>query len=177
MHDESKVRAVLVHLEKELGKIQELQQLSEGVYYISLQQSAKPICSEYYAVLADSPVISPEAKAYGESLPDHPGLLMYLLEVPHTEYMIVRYEFYRHYVHNHIPLPDGETLRSAALAGMECHSEYFGSYPVPPITPYGLTVRHRSMANGIYWLETDQAVQMLAVTYLCIVVKDTNPCG
>ena len=166
MHEEfKKIRAVLVNLEKELGKIQKIQQLSEGVYYISLQQPAKPICSEYYVVLADSPVISLEAKAYGESLPGHPGLLMYLLEDPHTEYMIVRYELYRHYVRNRIPLPDGETLRSAALTGMECHPQYFGSHPVPSITPHGLTVRHRSMANGVYWLETDQAVQMLAVTY------------
>ena len=57
MHEEfKKIRAVLVNLEKELGKIQKIQQLSEGVYYISLQQPAKPICSEYYVVLADSPV-------------------------------------------------------------------------------------------------------------------------
>lgn len=150
---------------EDIGETKDLQQLGEGVYCISLQQPAKPICSEYYVVLADSPVISPEAKAYGESLPGHPGLLMYLLEDPHTEYMIVRYELYRHYVRNHIPLPDGETLRSAALTGMECHPEYFGSYPVPSITPHGLTVRHRSLANGVYWIETDQAVQMLAVTY------------
>lgn len=81
---------------EDIGETKELQQLSEGVYYLSLQQPAKPICSEYYVVLADSPVISSEAKAYGESLPGHPGLLMYLLEHPHTEYMIVRYELYRH---------------------------------------------------------------------------------
>ena len=148
-----------------LGETKEIQQLSQGVYYLSLQQSGNLFCSEYYAVLADSPVISPEAKAYGESFTGHPELLMYLLEAPHTEYMIVRYELYRHYVRNHIPLPDGETLRSVALTGMECHPEYFGAYPVPSITPHGLTVRHRAMTNGVYWLETDQAIQMLAVTY------------
>ena len=165
MKQESEIRAVLVSLENELGKIREIQQLSSGVYYLSIQPPTKLICSEYYIVLANSPVISPEAKAYGESLPDHPELLMYPLEDPHTEHMVVRYELYRHYVRSHIPLPDGETLHSAALTGMEYHPEYFGAYPVPFVTPHGSVVRHRALTNGVYWLETDQAVQMLAITY------------
>ena len=149
----------------DLGETKETQQLGEGVYYWSVQHPAQPFCSEYYIVLATSPIISPEAKAYGESLPDHPELLLYPMEDPHTEHMVVRYELYRHYVRRHILLPDGETLLSAALAGMEHHPEYFGNYPVPIITPHGSVVRHRSLTNGVYWLETDQAVQMLAVTY------------
>ena len=149
----------------DLGETKETQQLGEGVYSWSVQHPTQPFCSEYYIVLATSPIISPEAKAYGESLPDHPKLLLYPMEDPHTEHMVVRYELYRHYVRRHIPLPDGETLLSAALAGMEHHPEYFGNYPVPIITPHGSVVRHRTLTNGVYWLETDQAVQMLAVTY------------
>jgi len=165
MEDESKIKAVLSNLEDKYGKIHEMQQLSQGAYYISLQSPARPFCSEYYAIFADSPVISPEAKAYGKPAPNHPELLMYPLDDPYAGYMVVRYEIYRYYACSHIPLPDVETLHSIALTGMEYHPEYFGNFPIPSSTPHGLTVRHRALANGVYWIETDQAVQMLAVTY------------
>lgn len=155
----------LFALTENIGEAKAIQQLSQGVYYLSVQHSAGQSCSEYYAVLVDSPIISPEAKAYGQPAPDHPELLLYSLDAPGAGHMIVRYELYRYYVHSHIPLPDGETLRSVALVGMENHPEYFGNYPVPSATPRGYTVRHQALANGIYWLETDQAARMLAVTY------------
>ena len=34
-----------------------------------------------------------------------------------------------------------------------------------PLTPRGFTVRHKTILNGVYWLETDRCEEMLAVCY------------
>ena len=76
------------------------------------------------------------------------------LEVPLCieayHYEILKYKT----MHNH-PLPEGESLQDTALYGMELCPDYFGTYPVPPQTPWGRTLRHRPLDNGIYWMETD----------------------
>ena len=58
-----------------------------------------------------------------------------------------------------------DSLYTAALYGAEEHPDYFGAFPVPSFTPRGFTVRHKTILNGVYWLETDRCEEMLAVCY------------
>ena len=76
---------------------------------------------------------------------------------------IIDYELGKHRVKNH--LPQEQTLHDIALDAAEYHPEYFGAYPVPFHTPRGYTTRHWTLANGIYWLETDLCEEVLAVCY------------
>lgn len=78
-------------------------------------------------------------------------------------YMIVDFEISRYKKLYHLPANPYEPLYAAALYAMEQHPEYFGDIPVPTITPRGYTVRYKTLASGIYWLETDRCEQMLAV--------------
>lgn len=77
----------------------------------------------------------------------------------------MHYEILKYETTHGLPLPEGESLRDAALYGMELCPDYFGTYPVPPQTPWGFTLRHRPLDNGIYWMETDQCAEVLAVSY------------
>ena len=43
--------------------------------------------------------------------------------------------------------------------------DYFGNYLVPILTPWGRTIRHKVIANGLYWLETERCQRGLAVAY------------
>ena len=38
-------------------------------------------------------------------------------------------------------------------------------YPVPFLTPWGRTLRHRPLDNGVYWIETERCVEVLALCY------------
>ena len=78
---------------------------------------------------------------------------------------IVRYELYKYRLQHGLPLPEQSALRDTAVYGMELHPEYFGPYPVPLHTPRGNTVRHKRLLNGVYWIETDQCRELLAVCY------------
>lgn len=155
----------LMTLRSAFDEVIDLTTLCPGVYYLAARQPDESFCTEYYAVMRDTPILSVEAKAYGKPVPNCPEWLLYSLHQPDSGQDVVRYELFRHYVQNNIPLPDGYSLHSAALSGMEHHPEYFGTYPVPPLTPLGRTVRHRSLSNGICWLETDRALQALSVAY------------
>ena len=77
---------------------------------------------------------------------------------------IIEYEIFKYRVLHHLPLPEGETLHGCAVYAAELHPEYFGMLPVPALTPWGYTTRHRALANGIYWIETDQCEEVLAVS-------------
>ena len=37
--------------------------------------------------------------------------------------------------------------------------------PVPAVTPWGYTTRHRALENRIYWIETDQCEEVLALCH------------
>ena len=152
-------------LHSAFDEVSDLTPLCPGLYYLAAKQTDELFCTEYYAAARDTPVLFSEAKAYGKPLPGCPELLLYSLHQPDSGQDVVRYELFRYYVQNRLPLPEGYTLHSAALHGMEHHPEYFGTYPVPPLTPFGCTLRHRSLSNGICWLETDRAMQALSVAY------------
>ena len=116
-------------------------------------------------VRRDSPAIPREAKTYGVPLPQYPMLLSYALDEADNGHRIVRYELYKYRLQHGLPLPEQSALHDTAVYGMELHPEYFGPYPVPLHTPRGNTVRHKRLLNGVYWIETDQCRELLAVCY------------
>lgn len=152
-------------LEAELGEIREAEQLCPGVYMLSVRDEEAAFGQDYFAVMEDTPVISPEVKSYGKRLPEFPRVLLYSTEQPDSGWMLVRYEWYRYQSRNKFSLPEYETLQSAAFLGREQHPEYFGEIPVPFSTIKGNTLRSKTLANGIYWIETDMCEEILAVAF------------
>ena len=149
-------------LARELGEAHYWEQECPGVYYLSIRPTIRN-GGEFYVVLENAP-ISQEARAMGRQLAGGP-VLVYLLEGEDGAWAAVEYEVLRYRTQHGIPLPEGKSLRAAALYGMEQCPDYFGTYPVPPMTPWGYTLRHRPLDNGIYWMETDQCVEVLAVCH------------
>lgn len=137
-----------------------------GVCHIAIHgEGDTSLAREYYIVETDTPVISKAAKAYGNTVPGYSRLLLYPHQDLYSGYKIIEYEIAKYLVGNGYTLPDGDTLREIELFNMEYHPEYFGEYPVPNVTPKGLTIRHSRLVNGAYWVETDQAEHFLTICY------------
>ncbi len=105
-----------------------------------------------------------EARAIGRRL-EGISALIYRLEAEDGAWAAVEYEILRYKAAHGLPMPEGKSLRVAALYGAELRPDYFGAYPVPFLTPWGHTLRHRLLDNGIYWIEAERCVEVLAVCY------------
>ena len=149
----------------ELGELCSAELECPKVYHLAVKPETDhcPFPMEYYLVLDDAP-ISKEARGYGTPLENGQGLV-FPLEQDGSGAKIIEYEIFRYRVLHHIPLPEGETLHGCAVYAAELYPEYFGMLPVPALTPWGYTTRHRALANGIYWIETDQCAEILAVCH------------
>ena len=151
-------------LTAELGEVNRAELLSPGVYFLVGKKGAH--YPEMYVVMADALAISEKARGYGQELPGHPDLRIYELDQPGSGRHIIDFELRRYRMKCHLPEVEGEdSLYTAALYGAEEHPDYFGAFPVPSLTPRGYTVRHKTIMNGVYWLETDRCEEMLAVCY------------
>lgn len=131
-----------------------------GVYYLTVKGYG-----EFYIVEQASPIISDTAKSYGKRCSDYADLLFYSLADVRSGSKIVDYELEKYAVDNGVPEHDSATLHNAAAYGTEDHPEYFGAYPAPIHTPWGYTLRYQCIENGIFWLETDQRKEALAICY------------
>lgn len=147
----------------ELGTVTEAELIMPGVYDAILEFSETGLAVEAFIVLSNTGEISTAAKRYGKADPDYPDLLVYSEDETGNTRYIVGYELFRYKILHHLPLPEGETIRGIAAAGAEMYPDYFGGYPVPFHTPWGCTTRHKIIANGLYWLETEQCRCGLAV--------------
>ena len=154
-------------VEGELGEIQFFSEECPGVYVLSCRQDEGP-CREFYLVEETASMIPPGVKKLGRRLASCPDLLAYEIENPSGGQKIVEYEVNKFRAAQGIPLPDGMTLRDIALDGMELNPEYFGTFPVPSVTPWGCTLRHKAIDNGVYWLETEGG----RVLALCGILED-----
>ena len=154
-------------LTAELGEVVTVELKSPGVYYIATKKAGDiPECPEVYVVTADAPAISEKAWTYGQEFPGHPDLRVYDMLQPKSGRYIIDFEMRRYQIKCHLPeIEDEDSLYTAALYGAEEHPDYFGAFPVPSFTPRGFTVRHKTILNGVYWLETDRCEEMLAVCY------------
>lgn len=164
MNQKDEFQPVIGSLWMGLGEVQAANRECPGVWYASVKPDpASAACEEYYAVSAGAGTISKEAKKYGQPSPDGPEVLLYPLYGEDGGWKIIQYEVQKYQTVNRIPLPEGVTLLETAWEGMEAHPAYFGSYPVPAATPWGRTMRHRAISNGIYWLETERCGQAAAI--------------
>lgn len=154
-------------VEGELGEIQFFSEECPGVYVLSCRQDEGP-CREFYLVEESASMIPPSVKKLGRRLASCPNLLAYEIENPSGGQKIVEYEVNKFRAAHGLPLPDGVTLRDIALDGMGLNPEYFGTFPVPSVTPWGPTLRHKAIDNGVYWLETE-GERVLA---LCGILED-----
>lgn len=152
---------LLSTLESEIGVILSSEEICPGVYFIVAKDDNCILSKEYY-VVSETSVIFPKVRAYGQ---ERSGLRLYSVDTPRSGWRIAAYESRRYLLKSGIPLQDEETLHSFTVSAMEYHPEYFGKYPVPLHTPHGYTLRHREFENGIYWIETDQGEDVLAVCY------------
>lgn len=154
-------------LTSELGKISEAAEISPGVYSLLAKKEDISVSGEYYVVTADAPAISEEARSYGRKYDAHPDLCVYDQLEPNSGRRIIDFEVRRYQIKHHLPVIVNveDELYSIAIYGMEENPEYFGTYPVPMITPRGCTVRHKTIINGVYWLETERCEKILAVAY------------
>ncbi len=147
----------------ELGVVTEATLVMPGVYDVILESSETGVAAEGFVVLRSAVEISDMAKRYGKSAPDYPEFLIYMEDSTGNSRYIIGYELFRYRVLHQLALPEGESIRSIATIGAEMYPEYFGNYPVPLLTPWGYTTRHKIIANGLYWLETEQCQRGLAI--------------
>ena len=145
-------------LEEKIGEILYTDRVMPGTYYIETDQS-KRFSHEYYAVLETAPIAA-KVQKYGEKMG---RLRLFAWDDPHSGCKIVKYEINKYRI-----AADGEYLsealfRDMSLHAMELHPEYFGTFPVPFHTNHGYTLLHRTLSNGIYWLETSECKELLAV--------------
>lgn len=161
-------------VEKQYGKIHDAEDLGAGVYYISTYLPEDRYAGgEYFLVTADSPAISDAAHAYGTWLPTNPVTYLYSCE----DYFekgrwVVSYELHKYLTDHGIPLPEGESLQDDIARGMEVCPEYFGEFPIPVETPWGVPIQADKVGNGVFWLKTEQEGWVLAVA--CPVYDDIN---
>ena len=146
-------------LAQELGEITRCETECPGIYYLMVQPVEDIATPEYYVIFEDS-LASQELRAMGRRLECVPAWV-YPLDMGDGLDHVIEYEVLRYKTMHGLPIPDGTSLRT--LYGMELCPEYFGTYPVPFRTPWGCTLRHRPLDAGVYWIETDRCVQVLAV--------------
>lgn len=147
----------------ELRVVTEADLVMPGVYDVILESSETGTAAEGFIVHRSAADISDMAKRYGKPAPAYPELLIYTEDNTGNSRYIIGYELFRYRILHQLALPEGENIRSIAAIGAEMYPEYFGSYPVPLRTPWGYTTRHKVIANGLYWLETEQCRRGLAL--------------
>lgn len=154
--------------EKSCGKVRSAEEVCPGIYSIWTDPIPpnRFLGSDLIVVMADSPAVSPAAKAYGTPLEAAPEVLVYCDEDYFDKARwVITYEIDKYRAeHNLPPLDDGSLVEDRAR-GMEVCPEYFGEFPVPTETPWGPPLRYDCLANGVFWLKTADAGWVLALAY------------
>ncbi len=106
--------------------------------------------TEFYVVTDHATMISREARSYGQAYPSQPDLLMFDLQADCGGLYVLAYEIDKYRVEHQIPLPKGDSLASIVAYSQELYSEYFGPHSAPCMTPWGPTLRYKTMDSGIF---------------------------
>ena len=88
---------------------------------------------------------------------------MYVLDDPTGGKAVIEYEIRKYLAANGLPLPNDETLREFTTYAAELNPEYFGMLLPPRGTPFGNTLRWRSMINGVYLHETEKCELVVSI--------------
>jgi len=151
---------LLFDLEEEVGEITKISEWGPGVFNIDTEPDGCFI-KEYYVVL-DSAPMARKVRNYGKKMD---GFRLYTLDDDASGWRVVQYEISKYRIASKKASMPEWMFRDETLHAMELHPEYFGTFPVPFHTPCGYTLRHRTLANGIYWLETSMCKELLAVCH------------
>ena len=151
---------------KEIGIIRRAILKCPGVYYVTTSQTEKNPCGLELFIVTDGAPISNEARSFGMKLPSHPDLLLYRFGAENCYDHIIRYELARFYKKHNLPLSEDEDIYTCAIYGMESCPDYFGTFPVPNLTPWGYTLRHKILHNGVYWIEAENCESLLAIHHI-----------
>ena len=152
-------------LEKAIGEVQETEKQCPGVFYVCTNGDGRQSGTEFYLVERNTGIISAEAKTYGVEVLECPQYLIYLMDRERQIRRIIDYEVQMYRLRTCSPLADKNALRETALYGAEDCPEYFGAYPAPIETPYGHTMRYKTLMNGAFWVETDECKRTLTVSW------------
>ena len=152
-------------IEDELGEVAMTEQQCPGVYYAACRWDEQEQPREYYIVDRDTTSISHEIKKRGTPMEKHPEYLIYPIDRGDTVYLIVKFEAQRYRQKHGLPPLEADNLHTTAVYGMEIHPEYYGEYPAPLVTPRGYTIRYKTIAAGIFLIETDRCETVLALGY------------
>lgn len=150
--------------ETKWGRVAHVEEECPGVFYLATEADEKFFCREIYAVTstATPAIISEEALQYGKR---DGQLILFEHELEGAGWDIIHYEICRYRIKNKLPL-GGDSLYCLAIYASEKYPEYFGGLLPPRYTPFGLTVRTKKAAEGVYFLETDRCQWVLAVAYI-----------
>lgn len=152
--------------ETRLGTLVTAKECCPGVYYLATKRDKRLFCDEYYAVVEnyDGKAISKETIFYGKL---SNGAYYFEYGRDNSGWDLVEFELLRYQIKYGTSvwgLTDDD-LYCRAIYAAELYPDYFGSYIPPRLTPYGQTLRYKTVTNGIYFLETDQCVWLLAICY------------
>ncbi len=132
-----------------LGVFHAAREECPGVYYVVVKRTRRPMSTEFYIVTEQASMISRVARSYGQAYPGQPDILMFDLQADRGGLHVLTYEIGKYRVEHHIPLPKGDSPAGIAAYGREPYPEYFGPHPAPGMTPWGPTLRFKTMDNGI----------------------------
>lgn len=149
--------------EKKYGTIRYGELICPGVYYVSTKFHELRFGGEYLVATADSTAISPAARAFCVQLSENAVLCK--IEYDNKGSHVIRYEACKYLVEHGLPLPEGYSLEEERVYGMEVCPEYFGEFPIPTETPWGITLQYDRLGNGLYWLRTEKVGWVLAIAY------------
>lgn len=144
------------------GEIQQITEVEKGVFEIAAKHRHDIVCRELYVVVADAvpEIISEETISYGTAIKD---ATVFLHEKDGNGWELVDYELSRFRAKLRPSEESREELFSAMAYTAEKYPAYFGGMIPPRSTPWGLTLRVKKAAEGVYFLETDAVEWVLAV--------------
>jgi len=147
-------------LEEEIGTITKISEWCPGVFNAETEPGGC-FTQDYFVVLDAAPMAA-KVQNYGKKMN---GFRLYAQNDDSSGWRVVQYETDKYRITGKKASVPEWIFRDMALHAMELHPEYFGSFPVPFHTPHGCTLRHRTLSNGIYWLETSKCRELLAVCH------------
>ena len=152
---------IVAAVEESYGEVIDSEEQCPGVYYLACRDDEYTPPRELLVVERDCPHISEAVKAYGE---DQGGsLLVFNYNDLYSGKQLVLYEALRYRaLHGLSPL-DGETMRSVAACAADTYPDYFGTIPAPIQTPQGYMTRYMTLLDGIFAIETDAGVRLIAI--------------
>lgn len=148
--------------EETWGEVVRAEEIVAGVFELAVRRVEDIVSREVYVVLpcAVPAVISYETISYGTPAD---GTTVFIHEKDWNGWELVDYELKRHKTRLDPSEANKEELFSGMVYTAEKYPAYFGGLIPPRCTPWGLTLRVKTVAEGVYFLETDSLEWVLAV--------------